>query len=151
MRLIRVGAEAAVSIDLVVLVIPFEPDHLAVSLEGQHVRRDAIEEPAVVADDDGAASEIEQRLFECPQRIDVEVIGRLVEEEQVGAPLEQLREVHAIAFTARQLPHLALLVAPLEVEPGHVGPRGHLAVAERHHVVAAGDLFPHALVRLELA
>jgi hypothetical protein len=35
---------------------------------------------AVVADDDGAAGEVEQRLFERSKRVDVEVVGRLVEQ-----------------------------------------------------------------------
>jgi hypothetical protein len=35
---------------------------------------------ALVADDDGAAGEVEQRLFERSKRVDVEVVGRLVEQ-----------------------------------------------------------------------
>jgi hypothetical protein len=36
---------------------------------------------AIVADDDGAAGEVEQRLFERPQHVDIEVVGRLVEQQ----------------------------------------------------------------------
>ena len=57
MGLIGLGAKPAVSVRFVVLVVPLEPHHLAVPFEGQHVRRDAIEEPPIVADDDGAAAE----------------------------------------------------------------------------------------------
>src|SRR5882724_6829037 len=35
-RLIGGGAEAALAVGLVVLIVPFEPDHLAVALEGEH-------------------------------------------------------------------------------------------------------------------
>src|SRR3954464_13751938 len=87
MRLIRRRAESALPIGLVVLVVPLEPDHLAVSLEGEHVRGDAVEEPAVVADHDRAAGEVEQRFLERTQRVDVEVVGRLVEQQQVAALL----------------------------------------------------------------
>src|SRR5258708_4122737 len=69
----RILAEAAHLVLLVVLEIPFEPFDTAVAFEGQNVGRDAVEEPAIVADDDGAAGEILQRLFERAQRIDVEV------------------------------------------------------------------------------
>src|SRR4051794_19481126 len=64
---------------LVILKIAFEPFDMTVVLEGEDVRRDAVEEPAVVADDDGAAGKILQRLFQRTQRIDVEVVGRLVQ------------------------------------------------------------------------
>src|SRR5687767_5276366 len=57
----------------VALVIPFVPHRLAVALEGEDVRGDAIEEPAVVRDDHRAAGEVEQRNLERPQRIDIEI------------------------------------------------------------------------------
>jgi hypothetical protein len=79
------------------------------------VRGDAVEEPAVVADDDGAAGEVEQRLLERPQRVDVEVVGRLVEQQQVAAGAQQLGQVHAVALAARERAHLLLLVAPLKL------------------------------------
>ena len=116
MRLIGLGAEAALPIGFVVLVVAFEPHRLAVALEGEDVRRDAIEEPAIVADHHGAAGEVEERLFERAQRVDVEVVGRLVEQQQVAALLQQLGEVHAVALAARQRADLALLlVAPLKL------------------------------------
>src|SRR5947207_11357475 len=68
MRLVRVHALAALEIRRVLAVVPLEPDHLAVALERQDVGRDAVEEPAVVADDHGAAREAEQGLLEAPQR-----------------------------------------------------------------------------------
>src|SRR5437764_12414998 len=71
MWLIGLGAETTFAIRLVVLVIAFEPDDRAVALECEHVSRDAIEEPAIVADHDRAAREVQQRLFERAQRVDV--------------------------------------------------------------------------------
>src|SRR3546814_10342977 len=49
---------------------------MAVALERQDVRAQAIEEEAVVADHHRAAGEALQRLFERAQRFDVEVVGR---------------------------------------------------------------------------
>src|SRR5262249_42014379 len=79
--LVGVGAEAALAVGLVVLVVALEPDDLAVALEREHVRRDAVEEPAVVADHDRAAREAEKSLLECAQRVHVEVVRGLVEEQ----------------------------------------------------------------------
>src|ERR1700680_2478714 len=52
---------------LIVLEIAFEPFDMAVALEREDMRGDAIKEPAVVADDDSAAGEILQRLFQSTQ------------------------------------------------------------------------------------
>src|SRR5262245_13963807 len=128
MRLLGSGAETALAISLVVLVVPFEPDDLAVALECEHVRGDAIEEPPIVADDDGAPGESEQRLLERAKRVDVEIVGRLVEQQEVAALLQQLCEVDAVALAARQRTDLALLRLPLEIEPRNVGARGDLAL-----------------------
>jgi hypothetical protein len=97
--------------------LPSNHTTLAVALEGEDVGGDAVEEPAVVADDHGAAGEfLEQRVLERAQGVDVEVVGRLVEQQQVAAALEQLGEVHAVALAARQHADLLLLVGALEVE-----------------------------------
>ena len=56
-------------------------------------------------------AKFEQRLFERAQRVDVEVVGRLVEQQQVAALPQQLGEVHAVALAARQRADLALLRA----------------------------------------
>ncbi len=55
--LICLGAEAAAAVFFVGLVVALEPDHLRVSLEGQDVGGDAVQEPAVMADHHGAAGE----------------------------------------------------------------------------------------------
>ena len=46
---------------LVVLEVALEPFDVAVAFERQNVSGDAVEEPAIVADDDGAAGKILQR------------------------------------------------------------------------------------------
>ena len=80
MRLVRRGAELSVAVLLVLREVALEPADLAVALEGEDVGRDPVEEPAVVADDHGAAGERLQARLERPERVHVEVVGRLVEE-----------------------------------------------------------------------
>src|ERR1041384_8577993 len=67
----------------VLAVVPFEPDHLAIAFEGQNMGRDSVQKPAIVAADDGAAGEIFQTLFQCAQGVDVKIVGRLVENDEV--------------------------------------------------------------------
>src|SRR5438067_4346055 len=148
-RLIGFGAEAASAIGFVILIVALEPFDLAVAFEGEHVGRDAIEEPAVVADDDGAARKVEERLLERAQRVHVEIVGRLVEQQQVAALLEQFGEMDAVALAARQRADAALLRRTLEIEPGDVGARRDFSFSQLDLVVAAGDLLPHGLVAVE--
>ena len=86
-RLVGVHPQPLLALGFVGLVVAVAPDDPAVALEGEDVRGDPVEEPAVVADDHGAAAEVEQRLFEGPQHVDIEIVGRLVEQQQVAAAL----------------------------------------------------------------
>ena len=100
MRTVRFCPEPPLPVDLVVLIVPLEPHYLAVAFERQHVGRDAIEEPSVVADHDGTTGEVEERFLQRTERIDVEIIRRLVEQQQVRPLLQQLGEMDAIALAA---------------------------------------------------
>src|SRR4029453_1095331 len=57
------GAEAPDLVGLVVGEVALEPGDPAVALEGEHVGGDPVQEPAVVADHDRAAGEVEQRAL----------------------------------------------------------------------------------------
>lgn len=84
MRLGCVLAQALDAIGLIGLEVALEPIPVARILVGalprQNVRGDAVKEHAVVANDHRAARELEQRRLERGQRLDVEVVGGLVEE-----------------------------------------------------------------------
>ena len=71
--------ESFLFIRFILRVIAIEPDNFAVPLKSQDVGRDPVEKPAVVADDDGTTPEVFKGLFQRPQRIHGEVIGRLVQ------------------------------------------------------------------------
>ena len=111
MGLVGVDTEALVPVGLVVAEVALEPADLGVALEGEHVGGDAVEEPAVVADDHGAPREAQQGLLQGPQRVDVEVVGGLVEEQDVAAGLQHLGQLDPVALAARELADLLLLVA----------------------------------------
>src|SRR5688572_28280666 len=101
MRRISVSTFPPAEISIVFLEVPLEPDDFRVPLEREDVRRDSIEKPPIVTDDDRASGEAKQRLLERAQRIDVEIVRRFVEQQYVAARLEQLREVQPVALTAR--------------------------------------------------
>jgi hypothetical protein len=76
-----------------------------VALEDERARDDVVEEGAVVADQQQRARELDQQLLEQLQRLDVEVVGRLVEHQHVGgrvnsrASSSRLRSPPDSAFT----------------------------------------------------
>jgi hypothetical protein len=74
-----------------------------------------------VADDDGAAGVILDRLFERAQRVHVEVVGRFVKQEHVAALLHGHREMEAVALAAGEDAHFLVLVGTAEVEAAEVG------------------------------
>ena len=100
-RLNRRVAQPPPLVLLVIREIALEPLHVAVALERQHVRRDPVEEEAIMADHHRAAGEVLQRGLQRRQRLDVEVVGRLVEQQEVRAFLQHLGQVHAVALAAR--------------------------------------------------
>ncbi len=91
MRNHAVDPQPPLLVRFVVGEVALEPLDEALAFEGEHVGGDAVEEEPVVVDDDGAAGEVDERLFERPQRVDVEVVGRLVEQQQVRAALARER------------------------------------------------------------
>src|SRR5438132_12505120 len=79
MRLVGVGSKTLAALSLIHLIIPLTPNGFAVSLEGEDMCGDTVKEPAVVADDDGAAAEIQEGILQSAERLDVEIVGRFVE------------------------------------------------------------------------
>src|SRR5438034_3000000 len=98
------------------LVIALEPADTAVALEDEQVRRDAVEEPSIVADHHDASCEIEDRLLERAECVDVEVVRWLGEQEDVPARAQELREMHAVALAAGEVAHLLLLIGAAKVQ-----------------------------------
>ena len=103
-------AEALLLVGFVLLVVALEEHPLRVVLGREDVRGDAVEEPAVVRDDEHAAGELEQRVLERAQRLDVEIVRRLVEQQHVAALEQRRREMQPAALAAGERADDLLLV-----------------------------------------
>ena len=101
MRLVGVVAEAAFAVGFVFAVVAVKILDMAVALERQNVRCDAVQKPAIVTNYDRAAGKVFERLFESTHCVDIDVVGRLIEQQDVGTSLEHFGEVDAITLTAR--------------------------------------------------
>jgi hypothetical protein len=88
-------AETLPLVVFILLVVPFEPDDARVAFEGQDVRTDTVQKPAIMGNHEYAACVVENRVLEGAKCVDVQVVRRLVEQHHVTARLEQLREVES--------------------------------------------------------
>ena len=125
---------------LVIREVAFVPHDHALAFKRKNVRGDTVEEPAVMAHHHHAARKIEDRLFERLQGLDVEIVGRFVEQQHVAAALKELGKVHAVALAARNFAHQALLVGTRKVELAHIRAGIHGGLAEHDRIGPAGDL-----------
>ena len=90
-----------------------------------------------------------EAALERPERVDVEVVGGLVEQEHVAAGAQQLGQVDAVALASGELADLLLLVGAVEVERRDVLPAVDLLAAHEQEVLPAGDLLVDGLRRVE--
>ena len=146
MRACTVFTQTLDLVGLVLLVVAVEEHPLAVAFGRQNVRTDAIEEPAVMADDHDAASKFEQRIFQGTQGFHVQVITGFVQQQHVAALHQRLGQVQATAFAAREQTDLFLLITTVEVESAAVGAAGHLELAHSEDIQPPRDVFPDGLV-----
>ena len=80
----------------------------AAAIELEDPAGDVVEEVAVVGDGDDRAGVVVQVVLEPGHRLGVEVVGRLVEQQQVGLAQQQPAQRHAAALAAGQRGHVGV-------------------------------------------
>ena len=114
-----------------------EEENLGIPFESQIVGADAVEEPTVVRYDDGTAGEVFETLFKGTQGIDVDVVGRLVEQQHIPFFFERQGQMQAVALSARKDAALLFLVGSGEVEPREISAGIHLSTAHAEGFLTA--------------
>ena len=94
------GAKPVSSIGFILGVVSIEPDRAALAFEGDYVRRDPVQEPPVVAYHYRAPGKVFESLFERAHGVNVEVIGRLFQQDHVGALCQNSRQVDPVALAS---------------------------------------------------
>src|SRR3546814_1857959 len=89
----------------------------AAALQVQGEGADVVEELAVVADQQQRARILEQPLLQPQHRVEVEVVGGLVEQQQVARGHQRARQVQAYAPAAGERRHRVLLLFGREPQP----------------------------------
>ena len=82
--------------------------HALAAIELERPLGDVVEEVAVVGDEDHAARIVLEVALEPGDALGVEVVGRLVEQQDVGLGQQQLGQRHAALLAARQLRHVGV-------------------------------------------
>ena len=116
-------------LDEVLVVARVDGDRLVVDV--RHVGDHLVEEVAVVGDDDERPAVLDEERLEPPDRLEVEVVRGLVEQEHVGLAEEHLRDEHAELVAGGQGVHPVLVLLDGDAEAfeelGRLG-LGHVAV-----------------------
>ena len=121
MRLVSIFAKPLATFPFVGLKIAVAPVDVAIPLERQDMRCQTVEKPAVVAHHDRTAGKIGDRLFQCPQRIDVDVVGRFVQQQHVRSASQQFGQGAPDSAPRRRGPRLFSAGRSREIEPRDVG------------------------------
>ena len=122
----------------------------AVVFEGDDLIADPVEEVAIVGNDDDRAVEHRECFFQHPQRGQIEVVGRLVEHDDVAAVFQNLGQHQPRPFaTGKQIDALvdALVV---EEEAAQVVARAQRLVAEHQLFIAVGNFIEQRARAVEL-
>src|SRR3954465_14219862 len=101
--------------------------------------RDTVQKPAIVRNDDGAASKVFQAFFQRADRIHIEIVSRLVEKNKIRSAFEEPREVDPIALTARKDADLFLLVSSRKAKLRTIGAGIHLTRAQLQDFLSTAD------------
>ena len=102
-----------------------------------------------MADQQQGAVELEQALLEQVQGLHVEIVGRLVEHQQIAGTREQSRQQQPVALAAGQGAHRLARALRLEQEVPEPGHQVAGAPADLDPVAPLGDVVEHAGVGVQ--
>ena len=80
------------------------------------MRTDTIQEPAVVTDDDGTACKSLQTFLQGPQRVHVDIVRRLVEQQHISLLFQGDGQMQTVSLTTREHAAFLLLIRTAEVK-----------------------------------
>ena len=109
-------AQAARLVDFVLRIAALEEEDLTIALEGKNVGTDTIEEPAVVADNHSTTGKCLQTFLQGTQRVHVDIVGWLIEEQYVWRFQEQFCQLNPHSPSSRKLACRAVEIRALETE-----------------------------------
>ena len=133
-----------------VRIVSFEDLDGRGSAEDQDPITDTVEEVTVVADNEAGAAEVDESFLEDAQGLEVEVIGRFIEDEEIPAAAQNLSQQHPVALAAREVADAVIDARVGEEEALEVTANREFFFTELDEVFIAPDLLEDAEVIVEL-
>ena len=90
MRFIGADTQTFSALFFIGCKVAFAPMDIPVTFEGEDMRRQTIKEPAIVANNNRTAGVVRDRFFESSKRIDIEIVRRLVQQQDIGTAAQEL-------------------------------------------------------------
>ena len=120
--------------------------HIAVPLEREDAVADAVQEISVVAHCNDTAVECRQRFFQNAQRRQVQIVRRLVQDQEVPAVFQYLRKQEAASLAAGELPDERVHPVVVKEEPPQVFPHRQAFSVEKKPVPPVADFLHNSLL-----
>ena len=111
---------------------------------------DTVEEPAVVGNDNCTAGKVLQSLFECSKRVYINIVSRLVEQQNIGFGFQRECQVQAVAFSSREYTAEFFLVSTREIEFGEIGTCIYLLAGYPDELLSARNNLINGLFRVDI-
>lgn len=78
--------------------------YVAISFKCNNMRGESIEKPAIVGNHNDATSKVGNTFFERTQRINVEIIRRFIEKQQIRTATKEFSKMHAMRSPPESVP-----------------------------------------------
>src|SRR5260221_8478363 len=134
----------------VVIVVTDALSQLALAFKGQNARADAVEKITVVAHDHPHSGKGNQRLFEHAQRRQIQIVGRLVEDDEIPAVFEDARQQQPAAFAAAEMFDAGADALVGKKEPLQISAQRQRFVAKNDELRAIADFFEDGALFVQL-
>ena len=123
---------------------------VAVTLESEDVRADAVQKIAVVADHADHARKRDQGLFEHAQGRQIKIIGRFIQHEKISAALQNARQQQPAALAAGKVFDLRRDAFIGKEKPFQIAAQGNFGLAPLHKLRAVGRLVQNGALLVQL-
>lgn len=134
----------------VIVVVSGIEDDLAVAFEGEDMGADAVQEVAIVTDDDQGALKGDEGFLKHAEGRQIEVVCGFIQKEDVSAAFEDFGEEHPAPFSPTELGDGLGDAILREEEATEVAAQGDVFGTESDGIASFADFFPDGFSGIDL-
>ena len=98
----------------------------------------------------GAACEILQTFFQRTQCVNINIVGRLIEQQYIGLALECQSQVQTVSFSTGKHTAFLLLVSTCEIKTAQIGASVDFSPGNANELCSSTDGLEYRLVRIDI-